>query len=272
MLENWGIAATIATFGWWFFTGAILVVIRLFDPAPLARRVGLCLASLPAVCVAGLFYNWAISAADTQHVYAAFFCVLVFWGWIEISFLSGVITGPIGSECPSGISEWERFIRAWGTVAYHEMLLLAAGLVLTWVTWGAENRFGLWIYYILYFARISAKLNLFFGVPRINIEFVPQAMRHLTSHFRISSINWFFPVSTSGLAFALACWLERLYAVDAIGDQIGFALLSAMTALALLEHWVMVLPVPDAKLWRWMLPAPKHTKNKSFKREDFHGF
>jgi putative photosynthetic complex assembly protein 2 len=79
-------------------------------------------------------------------------------------------------------------------------------------------------------------------------------------------------VSTSGLAFALACWLERLYAVDAIGDQIGFTLLSAMTALALLEHWVMVLPVPDAKLWRWMLPTPKQSKNKSFKREDFHGF
>jgi len=54
MLENWGIAATIATFGWWFFTGAILVMIRLFDPAPLARRVGLCLASLPAVFVAGV--------------------------------------------------------------------------------------------------------------------------------------------------------------------------------------------------------------------------
>ena len=24
--------------------------------------------------------------------------------------------------------------------------------------------------------------------------------------------------------------------------------------LALLEHWFMVLPLPDQKLWRWMLP------------------
>jgi hypothetical protein len=30
--------------------------------------------------------------------------------------------------------------------------------------------------------------------------------------------------------------------------------LSALTALALLEHWFMVLPLPDEKLWRWMLP------------------
>jgi hypothetical protein len=38
---------------------------------------------------------------------------------------------------------------------------------------------------------------------------------------------------------------------------VGFALLAAITALALLEHWLMVLPLPDEKLWRWMLPAPK---------------
>jgi hypothetical protein len=24
-----------------------------------------------------------------------------------------------------------------------------------------------------------------------------------------------------------------------------------------LEHWLMVVPLPDAKLWRWMLPAQK---------------
>jgi len=35
--------------------------------------------------------------------------------------------------------------------------------------------------------------------------------------------------------------------------KIGWAL-AALTALALLEHWFMVLPLPDAKLWRWMLP------------------
>jgi hypothetical protein len=31
--------------------------------------------------------------------------------------------------------------------------------------------------------------------------------------------------------------------------------------LALLEHWFMVLPLPDKKLWRWMIdpPAPKTT-------------
>jgi len=53
--------------------------------------------------------------------------------------------------------------------------------------------------------------------------------------------------------------------------MVGFALLSAITALALLEHWLMVLPVPDAKLWRWMLPAPKHATKKT-RPEGHHGF
>ena len=67
-------------------------------------------------------------------------------------------------------------------------------------------------------------------------------------------MNWLFPVSVTALSFAAACWLERL---DATGNP-GFALLAALTLLALLEHWLMVLPLPDEKLWRWMIPASKH--------------
>jgi hypothetical protein len=51
---------------------------------------------------------------------------------------------------------------------------------------------------------------------------------------------------------------------------VGFALLASMTALALLEHWFMVLPLPDEKLWRWMIPAPK-TNDKTMMREDANG-
>ena len=50
---------------------------------------------------------------------------------------------------------------------------------------------------------------------------------------------------------------ERLWAGQPDVTIVGFALLSALSALALLEHWLMVVPLPDAKLWRWMLPAPK---------------
>ncbi len=118
---------------------------------------------------------------------------------------------------------------------------------------------GTWTYLILYFARISAKLNLFLGVRHVNTEFLPRHLDHLGSHFRIARMNWLFPVSVTVLTFALACWLERMVAADTAAGQAGFALLAALTALALLEHWLMVLPLPDAKLWRWMLPAPNKT-------------
>ena len=38
-------------------------------------------------------------------------------------------------------------------------------------------------------------------------------------------------------------------------DVIGYSLFTALAALALLEHLFMVVPLPDAKLWRWLLPA-----------------
>ena len=33
---------------------------------------------------------------------------------------------------------------------------------------------------------------------------------------------------------------------------------------------MMVLPIPDAKLWRWMLPQEKQ-KEEHFRRKDYHG-
>jgi putative photosynthetic complex assembly protein 2 len=50
------------------------------------------------------------------------------------------------------------------------------------------------------------------------------------------------------------CFVERLMSAGTPVDAIGFALLTSLSALALLEHWFMVIPLPDAKLWRWMLP------------------
>ena len=107
-------------------------------------------------------------------------------------------------------------------------------------------------------------------LPRVNVEFVPATLAHLTSHFKISALNWFFPFSVTILTFALACWIERLLSVDLLNQVIGFTLLSSLTAMALLEHWVMVLPIPDAKLWRWMLPQEKQ-KEDHFRRKDYHG-
>ncbi len=258
MLANPWIAALVALFAWWFSTGAILVVVRRADRAgPRAGRDATLLA-LPLLAL-GIWGFAASQAVETPAAaYAAFFSALAIWGWIELAFLTGQITGPNTYACPDRLPEWERFIRAWGTVAYHEMLLTGTLVALWLFAYEAANTTGLWTFTVLYAARISAKLNLYLGVPRINTEFIPSALRHLPSHFRISRLNWMFPFSITALSFATACWLERLAVAETSAQVTGFALLTAITALALLEHWLMVLPLPDAKLWRWMLPAPKH--------------
>lgn len=248
--------ALIALFAWWFSTGAILWVVKSADNAGLAARKRAVWAGLPILCL-GVAGFWITRETLTPlAVYGAFLSALAIWGWIELAFLVGIITGPNRTALPEGKPEWERFIRAWGTIAYHEMLLAGACISLFLIAWNSTNTFGMWTFGALFFARVSAKLNLFLGVPKINIEFLPRALAHLPSHFRRRALNWLFPVSITLLTFAVACWLERFYAAESAGTATGFALLSAITGLALFEHWMMVLPIPDEKLWRWMMPAP----------------
>jgi len=123
------------------------------------------------------------------------------------------------------------------------------------LTWEAANSIALWTFAVLFFARISAKLNVYLGVPNINVEFLPAPMRHLASHFRVAPMNWFFPMGVSLLTFACACWMERAYTAGDPAAFVGFVLLATLTALAIIEHWVMVLPIPDAVLWRWLVAA-----------------
>jgi putative photosynthetic complex assembly protein 2 len=265
------IAALGALFLWWFSTGAILLAVRVADRrGPRAGQM-VTFAALPILALGILGYLRTLDDGSAAGAYLGFLSALAIWGWIELAFLTGLITGPNLRPCPEDCPGWERFLRAWGTIAWHEMLLAGVLFVMAVHGLGFENVAGLWTFVVLYVARLSAKLNLFFGVPRINTEFIPSALAHLPSHFRRAPMNWLFPISVTGLSFAVACWLERLWSAGTPGETVGFALLAAITALALLEHWLMVVPLPDAKLWRWMLPEPKPQNIKGLP-EGHHGF
>lgn len=274
MFENPWIAALTALFAWWFSTGAILWVIRRADNQGAHGHAWATMMGLPFLGAGVWLFAQSLDKPEVAGVYAAFVAALLIWGWIELAFLTGVITGPAPHNCPPGVEGVERFLRAWGTVAYHELLLTSALALIFAASMDAANTFGFWTFAVLYFARISAKLNLFLGVPKINVEFLPAPLSHLPSHFRHATINALFPFSVTALTFAVACWLERIYSAQTPGATVGFALLAAMTALALLEHWLMVLRLADEKLWRWMIPASKtqiNTPTKALLREDSHG-
>ena len=240
-----------AVFLWWFLTGAILYAAR----RSARPEVVLGWATLPLLAGGGAMVLWSLGDHSVPGVVAAFLGALGLWGWIELAFLSGVITGWERRPCPPGLSGRARFERAFAAIGWHELTLAGGALALTLASAGAPNRVALATYLILFVARITAKLNLFLGVPRINEVFLPDRLAHLASYFRRGPITWAFPVAVTLLSALLAVSAERLWSAGDPATVVGYALLTTLAALALLEHWLMVIPLPDAKLWAWMLPA-----------------
>lgn len=259
-MDSFWIAGLFALFVWWFSTGAILLAVQRADRRGRAGFVNAVILGLPFLALGGVGIHATLGDPSVGGVYLAFLSAILIWGWFELAFLAGVITGPYARPCPPGVTGWPRFVRAWGTIAYSEMALIALVLLLVMVSEGAENTVGMWTFVVLFAARITAKINVYLGVPNINEEFLPSPVRHLSSHFRKAPMNGFFPWSVTLLTFATACWIERMIDAPAgSGAEIGFALLAALTALALFEHWMMVLPLPDAALWSWALPRTTST-------------
>lgn len=257
MAESPWHAAGVALFMWWFSTGLILWRVRVADNGGALQHALSVVLGLPLLFVGVYAFHASLPDGSATGTYLAFLAALAIWGWIELAFLSGIITGPNHAVCPDDASNRDRFLRAVGTIAWHESLLIGALLAMGAATLDAVNPFAFATFALLFGARISAKLNLFFGVPRINTQFLPRPLAHLPSHFRLSRMTPFFPVSVSLLTITSALLLERAVNAATAGAGVGFALLTCLSLLAVLEHWFMVLPLPDEKLWRWMLPARK---------------
>ena len=270
MSDSPWLAALMALFLWWFSTGIILWRVRVADNGTAQDHLNSVIMGLPSLIVGFVAARASLTDLSPTGIYLAFFAAIAIWGWIELAFLSGVITGPNREPCPPFVTTKDRFWRAVGTIAWHELALIAPLVVLGTASLNAVNPFAFATFGLLFFARISAKLNLFFGVPRINTQFLPKPLSHLPSHFRYGRITAMFPISVSALTVASALLLERAINVDTPAMMVGYALLTCLCLLALLEHWFMVLPLPDEKLWRWMMPARK-TQSKDRLHEDANG-
>ncbi|MEL6127774.1 MAG: putative photosynthetic complex assembly protein PuhE [Pseudomonadota bacterium] len=261
------IAAAIffALFLWWFSTGVILAAVsRAGQMEGRGGFIALTLMTLPVLIGGGALYLRTLEELSLTAAFTGFAAALAIWGWIELAFLTGAITGPDRRSCPPGADGLTRFGYGLRAIQYHELALLLAVALLTVVSSGAPNQVGYWTFLILFFARVSAKLNLFLGVPNINVEFLPRPVQHLQTYFGPARTNRLFPFTVTALTLALGCWVER--AVARADDPValtGFTLLSTLTALAVLEHWLMVVKLPDAALWRWMIKDRRSTYETS---------
>lgn len=243
----------IALFAWWFFTGLILLLVNRAGRLGQAGYQGVVVFTVPLLALSVFGIVWSSHQTSLAGVYAGFISALGVWGWIELAFLTGVVTGPSRFRCPPGTPETLRFGLALRALLHHELAVLIGFASLVLLTWGSENTVGMWTYCVLFFARISAKLNVYLGVPNINIEFLPAPVKHLETYFTVGPMNRLFPLSVTLLGIATGIWVQQaLSAPDQIA-QAGYVLIATLTALALVEHWFMVVRLPDAALWRWLL-------------------
>jgi putative photosynthetic complex assembly protein 2 len=246
-------AALTAILVWWVTTGTILYLDRL------ATRTFRW--SMAAATASLAFALWLARVTRDEvsvgSAYSAFLSAILIWGWLEMSFLMGFITGPRKASCPGGCTGWRHFVHATQAIIYNELATASAAGVLLFMTRGAVNRMALWTFLVLWGMRLSAKLNLFFGVPNLGEAFLPAHLQYLRGFFRKRPMNFLFPISISA-ATALTVLLASKYraASDAF-TATADALLLTLLALAILEHWFMVLPLPSDRLWRWAMRGTK---------------
>jgi putative photosynthetic complex assembly protein 2 len=241
--------AVIATLAlWWASTGAILYLDgrsrRTFPWSMLGATAMLAFALWLLAHTSGL--------TTPASAFAAFISGLVIWAWQLVSFYLGYLTGPRKTACPPECVGWPRFIEAVRTSLYHELAaILGAGIVFA-LTIGQPNRIGAWTYVILWWMHQSAKFNVFFGVPNLGEEMLPDHLRFLVSFMRRRPMNLFFPISVTVSTAVLVLLAQRAGANSATPfEMTGYAMLATLVALAIAEHWFLVAPIHANALWSW---------------------
>lgn len=233
---------------WWFSTGLILYL----DSLP-RRTFRWSMLGATTVLIAAL-YGLAASRDNTgvAAAYVAFTAAVLVWGWLEMAFLMGFLTGPRPAAAPWASAGWARFRYAVLAILYHELSLIVGAALVLALTWGADNQVGWWTYLTLWIMRLSAKLNLFLGVPQLNAELLPEHLQFLKSYLTKKPMNFLFPISITASVIAAVIVVQRIIVSSELPfESVGLTLVAALIVLAIVEHWLMVLPVPAAKLWNF---------------------
>jgi putative photosynthetic complex assembly protein 2 len=241
------LALATVTLAWWLSTGVVLL---LNYRSATARR--LAFAAMTAVSLGALV---ALPSVSQQHTAAGalsgFLCGLAIWAWLEMSYLMGYITGPRQAPCDPGCSGPRRFWLGLQASLYHEILVLAAILGSALLSAGGDNQVAAATCATLGLMRWSAKLNLFLGVRNYNQDWLPSHLAYLDSYTRRARMNALFPFSIIIASAVTVYLLQRALATADPFLRAGDLLVSALLALAVLEHWFLMLPFGESALWRW---------------------
>lgn len=251
-MSPYAVPALYAVALWWFSTGVII----LLDHLP--RRTFPWSMAGGTVVLLGALFAIGTRAQDESETgaYVAFTGALLVWGWQEMSYYMGFVTGPRPEACRPGAGGVERFLAAAATSLWHEAAIVLGAAAILALTWDAPQKFALWSYCVFWAMNLSARLNMFLGVRNLNAEFLPDHLAYLACYLRKRPMNLLFPVSVS-LATIVVVLLGQAALSEGITPQarVGFTILTTLMALATLEHWFLMLPLPSAALWNWSLPG-----------------
>jgi putative photosynthetic complex assembly protein 2 len=252
-------AALLVLFLWWFSTGAILHAVR--QPA---GRHGPLLAVTSGLAALAVVWLWSLRGDATPGgAVAGFVAALVLWGWNEVLFLTGRVLGPLRAPCPAGLGLGARFAAATRAIIHHEVLvfatlLLVLALSLAQANQEQTNHVALATFALLWVLRLSAKINIFFGVPNPAEDMLPRHLAYLASYFGRRVVTPLLPVTLVVQTLGLLVLVQAALAADASPHEaVALALLAMLLALGLLEHWLLLLPVPVSALWSWKITLGK---------------
>lgn len=232
---------------WWSSTVVLLYRCGLPRETFFGTLIGTAIAAMIGV---GLI--WQGSAENTVYAaYASFAGALLIWGFHETSYLLGFITGPRPAACPDGAGIVDRFKYGVRASLYHELAIVLTALLIAGLSWQSESKTGLLTFMILWLMRWSVKLNIFLGVRNLHHEFWPNHLQYLQSYARTRVMNVWFPcVFTAAVAIGYLLFTAATGVEAQAAERASAMLLLTILSLATLEHVLLMLPVPDAVLWR----------------------
>lgn len=253
-----------ALFLWWFVTGLIVVVYGR------SRRVTnlyfVCATVVMLLAVGGVILTR--QQPQQAGVYLALTCGILIWAWQVTAYYLGYVTGPHSEkelrEAFSAINGDQvglffRFRHALQASLFHELLIIGFIVLLVGITWNAANRWGLWIFLALWVMHSLAKLNVFLGVRNFRVEFLPAHLHYLDSILSKRANNPLLPFTVViGLVISLVFFYQGIMPGAIPAQTTGFVVTGTMIALGVIEHLLLVLPIP-AILWGWgirLLPQP----------------
>ena len=247
MIE-YALPPVVAVLVWWLGTGGVMLLDRLpRDTWRYTLAIATLVAGAALLCITRSAAN-----TTTAGAYAGFVCAVVVWGWHELTFLAGWITGPRRTAC-SQPGHWPTRLReSVQVILWHELGLLFSLALIAVLTAGQPNAVALWTFGLLWLMRLSAKLNLFLGVRNWGEQFLPPQLAFLPSYFARRSLNGLLPVVLVAGGAALA-WVIQHALHSQGGLRAALLLVASMGVLALAEHLLMVLPLQSTALWRWAM-------------------